>query len=526
MTTRRILENIQKISGTTGIYYYVSEDLNKKIYVIEDKHRVYEECYLPGRSIRIDDLLRSLVLGTKEKVDVYIELDFPTSDKPFYSVVETNYLAVVQNAFLKCLQPDRRDCPYKNVRSHYVDFRSMLKETELVNLLANLSFLDDYVENEEDIQNLIKQIDDVLQNEDLYKETFKNEKTIMHFIDSIKNIDKIKKQFDSIEGEKKERIISILNEYVEMWKEKKVYWDVNRDESTRDRDILKYIEWKFIKSKLTEIRSELEKLELSELEQKSEKIREQLDYTYNLFVAITGLAMDLYAIGRVFRTFVHPDETRDSPKNIIIFAGSYHTNIYREIFNMLGFKLVFEKNERIQSKEPLLFLLSDDETVTFYDDNEKEITETIKKLPNSKNNVMEDLEKIKHPFVKHDITDPRKLLKNIMKDQPDPRKANKILEKLVEKEEGKLRNEELRQRRKFNMDVYNDFIKAHKNVLVYFYKSVPKKNDFLWDLFRKNSNISIIKVNTENPYNEYIVDSYDDINCISAKNFPINFPQK
>ena len=57
--------------------------------------------------------------------------------------------------------------------------------------------------------------------------------------------------------------------------------------------------------------------------------------------------LDVYILSRMFRTFTQiKDRYSDPPKNIIIYAGDFHSQALKRILTLLGFQIVFETSDR------------------------------------------------------------------------------------------------------------------------------------------------------------------------------------
>ena len=57
--------------------------------------------------------------------------------------------------------------------------------------------------------------------------------------------------------------------------------------------------------------------------------------------------MDIYILSRMFRTFQQKkNEYSEPPKNIIVYAGLYHINLYSRFLTKLGFKLLHKAEQK------------------------------------------------------------------------------------------------------------------------------------------------------------------------------------
>ena len=65
-----------------------------------------------------------------------------------------------------------------------------------------------------------------------------------------------------------------------------------------------------------------------------EMIRNRASHTINInFLDIFTIIMDIYTLARMFRTFNIGNKNMPvSPKNIIIYVGDYHADIYNDFF--------------------------------------------------------------------------------------------------------------------------------------------------------------------------------------------------
>jgi len=67
---------------------------------------------------------------------------------------------------------------------------------------------------------------------------------------------------------------------------------------------------------------------------------------FNEFITIVYTAlMDIYTLGRMFKVFDNEEHPRNVARNIIVYAGYYHTNLYKLFLSQSGFETIVESSE-------------------------------------------------------------------------------------------------------------------------------------------------------------------------------------
>lgn len=79
-----------------------------------------------------------------------------------------------------------------------------------------------------------------------------------------------------------------------------------------------------------------------------------------LITHVTSFIMDLYLLGRLFRTF--EPKNKSHPRkvhNAIVYAGAYHTLFYEDVLYKLGFKMKYRTEERFHEVVERFFARGD-----------------------------------------------------------------------------------------------------------------------------------------------------------------------
>ena len=244
--------------------------------------------------------LTSLVTQTKRQYDLFAELPYRNREVKARETSDINFmLNVLEYDFKDCLQVEKAACPYKNLRVHYTDRRFLYPERD------NLAYkIYNYVA--ESINPNAQKPPGDLVNKFLKTAQEEYDKQTQ-FVERILQDKTSKIQTQLRNNELREKITSFIQKQMQANKLNCMYllWlyrkTINKD-FTRET---------FTPEDITGIRT----------------------LAYQFMYIFTPI-MDTYLLGRIFRTY--PKHSGGSAENIIIYGGSYHTDLYISFLNSIG----------------------------------------------------------------------------------------------------------------------------------------------------------------------------------------------
>jgi len=321
------------LSGPHEIHHFKSDWYNKEIYLFGESH-IIEGCekYNVNNFMDVTEYLSQLFKKTDVFIDFYLEQNL--SEIVNYQVIDNKNKEVktlwnMANTFRNCLIPDKNTLlqpEYPLMRCHYSDMRKSVPKKENKKKYSA-----------EEIYNTVK----------------KGEKTTDSFRTRITTVGKavveakhytIGKYMTQVIEDLKEGWDVFTNRYTtELLNDESINKQVNKlvDPSIEQgiRDILK--------THYTRTKTEMEIFIPSyekEVSTQEEMVR-IFTLLESLLIDFDVVAMDIYTISRIFREFnVKPGI--DQPKlisNVIIYAGAFHTGIYRTFLQSLNFYEVSAK---------------------------------------------------------------------------------------------------------------------------------------------------------------------------------------
>lgn len=248
----------------------------------------------------ISDFLVNLIENTPVFLDVFLEMsrnvmkggmDCYLRDAEY---VLKDYISV--NGIRKPLKQR------SNVRVHSIDVR-LDDDTQIGLCKYSMST------KQHDIPEILKKIKKIY---DLSRKIYNNYdddnivwSTIVEFINKFMIVGNVKKEFDKTTREYKDFIYKILT-----------------NEGYFRNEILNVLER--IRIGYSELNTSIENI---------------IHFIYSEMMPIDVLSMDIYTISRMFKGFRTENKPDNPflPYNSIIYAGNYHANNYRRIFELMGF---------------------------------------------------------------------------------------------------------------------------------------------------------------------------------------------
>jgi hypothetical protein len=335
-------EKVNYIYNLRTIINMTYED-KMNIYLFGDIHSNKKSCnnYTPNADVAY--FLDQQIKTSTKQLDIYLEDELIT--KKYYNDINKEHYTTIDpistftKEYLGCLTADKTNCKYPHIRVHSIDLRKTKIQNEN-NIIIELSFMFFYLysifttyENvNNDILYIIKSTIDnikiILYNN---VDVFKNKNVLYDNI--INNISyKIKKQQLYINNSLLNNIINYANE---KWVNNilDIKFNIINYES-----VMKWID------EYT--------LYINSIDNNGKIITDYFYKQFNIlniaFLDISSYYMDLYLILRLFRTYIKSTEYKysDQAKNIIIYAGAWHINRYKDILYELSCVIKYESKTK------------------------------------------------------------------------------------------------------------------------------------------------------------------------------------
>jgi hypothetical protein len=285
------------LEGPMFVKEYYSPKYDKHIYLFADIHIRNSTCESVKNKIGIVDFLKKTIVMNHDKViDFFMELPVSVMDEEVCSdslrskkgKPTRSYLEEIRNEFSSCCG-DKKSCEFDNLRYHIMDNR----QEGLIGKLITKIFTTEQ-------SNGLQFLNDIRSD----------------FLEAI-GLDPISLQdwTDMLIPPKTRKQLVKSNIQKELYE-------------TFENQI--ELSWQAIKS--------------VQRYYKKESPTEQVKNISNLF---TVPMMDIYILSRMFRTFQRKkNEYSETPKNILVYAGMYHINLYSRFLTKLGFKLLHKAEQK------------------------------------------------------------------------------------------------------------------------------------------------------------------------------------
>jgi len=304
---------IEAVYGITEIEHYTSSKYNMDVYLFGDSHTYTYKC--PGKRVEQNAALfiEQQIKTSTDFVDLYLEVPYIAKGK-YKTRISSCYMADLQS---KKLSPcfdwlKNGKCPYPNLRAHYVDARNNYIDPIYFSLVT--IFIKAFYNNmitEGELQ--------AVKNSKKLAAIFKTKTSLVKHVQTLISNTKIQKQLDAI---KDPEIINAINIHKKDWIET----------STHDTNIkFNIMTWDEILKVLNKIKSGFG----PQIQRENKRLGGPLYYS---IASYNGFLMDIYTVGRMFRTY-EPVENKFSgrARKLIIYAGSQHTHRYEKLLKTLNF---------------------------------------------------------------------------------------------------------------------------------------------------------------------------------------------
>lgn len=323
---KTFLSGVVKIEHLTGDFGGVE----RTIWILYDHHEVAGECPTSIPSIPADQWILNLLETSEVKTDLFLEtpiVDYALATRfypsskfriskrltermqesiPMTKEAKGSTLHMLANTLRPCYRISKTMCPYPNARVHYVDVRTFTRFTDVFNVRVSMNVYLDFLVD----------IFGFRLDEDNYAQSMFD-----HFI----NPSKIRKQWLSPGNPLADDYTNLVKDYLQT----NYRQNIEGRLSPFIQIILKT--WIFNPEKI------LLKPEAIELEINDEKIRLGRESFRMLFLIFFLPIMDIYALGRMFKSF-----EGNPAQNIILYAGANHArSVSQFLQNELGFKIEY-----------------------------------------------------------------------------------------------------------------------------------------------------------------------------------------
>jgi hypothetical protein len=315
-TPVRRSKGLGKVYGIYEAQYYVSDKYNMKVLFLGDSHTSQFTC--PGGTSAPDMIEQQVVKAEPKPVDVFLEIPYIFRHHGS-SMAVGGFMGDLYLNMRQCFEWAKNYCDHPNLRAHYVDTRReelSQKYFEFERWIVHIFFKHNYnaatewerYKNDKELMGILK-----------------TKASLVKFMKGLLNYPKLKKQLDNIEDPKIKRVI----------KKHITHWTTS---CARSRNIdFSIMRWPQIVKKLDQLRDGY-----------SEQVLNDNHYiVHNLYYSLasySGIVMDVYTIGRMFRTYRDvPGKFSGRAENTIVYAGSQHTHRYQRVLSDLGFKKIREQ---------------------------------------------------------------------------------------------------------------------------------------------------------------------------------------
>lgn len=260
----------------------------------------------------IFDFIKNEIEKSSCFIDLFLEVPYKYKKNENNLIAKTCFIADTQRYFNTNFDWDSC-CDVDNLRAHYIDLRRVQKndldrKMDKLRAVFNVEYYNYKKMHDKSILNDFKM---ELENDPnllfFYQETFDTRLSLINITKEIIDKSKIPKQKANVYSDK---ILKCIEKMEKRWLN-------NRNEEEN-------IEWKYLKWNYI-------------LDAIYNPTKTKIGNIYYNLTAYFGIVLDLYTISRMFRTFKNEKgKYSKPPENIIMFAGSFHTNRVKDFLIELG----------------------------------------------------------------------------------------------------------------------------------------------------------------------------------------------
>lgn len=361
--------NSIKYNGVYSITQVVtmkSQKYGKHVLFLDDSHTGHHTCRDKTLSVDAVKFLDEQIRTATGTVDLFIESPYVTKNKNMEFVTGT--MGWITRSMASCFNNTSRDsvstgpwsagemirkkenikrygkneitkrstCKYDNLRTHYIDLRTVdatiIQDFHLYQQVFNGVSRLYYKKCSNMIKevhgsNITKNVTESLRliRTDRGKRVFKDAQTVHNLLLNIINTSKIQKQIDNVQ---EPEVKKLLNEYAILWTE----------QETIKSPTKKY----FNHTEIERVLAHYINTDGSNYKYGSRQ-KEGCKGVFDSLARGPAVLMDIYGMARLFRTFRKVTGTISTPvSNAVIIAGNFHTELYRDFLGKLGFTTEFD----------------------------------------------------------------------------------------------------------------------------------------------------------------------------------------
>ena len=304
---------LSKITNVIGpVSYNEYRYKNYNIAIFGEQHIIKKLPDVPvDNTLNFSSFLESVITQNPRQFDFFLESPYKKIDISGPLAVNTIF-NIIHEDFKKCLSVVKV-CPFKNLRTHYIDYRDAIPMSDFQQLIIRSYNLYNFIYHTSTSIEKLEELEELESNllfllshaSTIYKEEVKN---VKDFINTDK---KIRKQLDNCPLKKE--ILEFINIKIQKYEE---IFKINVD----DDDVKN-----FVKRSVDVDRYLLKRL----------------GFIIYDFVVIYISVMDVYTLARMFRTF--KKTSQEDPENIIVYVGDGHAKTYYGFLEYIKARNVIKK---------------------------------------------------------------------------------------------------------------------------------------------------------------------------------------
>lgn len=300
-----ISQTWNSIYGVREISIVTSKKYGLKVVLLADSHTLEYVCNNKNSEGSANDFIVEQIKSAQCFMDVYLEIPYIYDKNLHRRRIGRSYMANLHDDIDDCFKWDKIRCEYPHLRAHYIDLRTedLAKEYQ-----KYFQFEKTFNKLHYGMGNAKTEYTYWKNNKEM-KEIFLSKATIVANMKEIIKSTKIQKQIDNVmDPVIRKKINEISTKWIENPKDFNIDWE--------------YLTWDYMLDALKTNNSY------------------HITNIYYSFSSYDGVIMDIYTLGRMFREYTYvPNQNSSLAKNMIIYAGGFHTQRYEDfLLNYLDCK--------------------------------------------------------------------------------------------------------------------------------------------------------------------------------------------
>lgn len=326
------------LQNVISLSYHKSLHYNKEIYIFGEVHNLNKSCSIKTNGCNVYDFIIDQISKIPKFIDVFVETVYVTKGS-FQQKHETKENLITLKRFERDLENclyKHVNCEYENIRFHNTDIRQTIyTNSPSKNLYLSVLFYYllgfDYI------------VTSYVQGQSLYEESnytieqYKRYKNILLQVLNSKDLKSQQTEFDNLLNDNDklvEYLLKMFSKFKLLKQQETIPEEVKIILLNYIIENTKTVNKSILSSQ--NILASINKLPNDKYPTIYES-KDILDISKKITRLLVPI-MDIYLISRMFRKFKHkPYYNSKEPKNIIIYVGDYHANIYRIILKHLNF---------------------------------------------------------------------------------------------------------------------------------------------------------------------------------------------